>query len=65
MFTGNNGTVLLKNTSRKGRKENYHEVQEIVILLRVQLISNLFNIYHWNFKNASWKKKLDEVNAVF
>lgn len=29
MFTGNNGTVLLKNTSRKGRKENYHEVQEI------------------------------------
>ena len=36
-----------------------------VILLRVQLISNLFYIYHWNFKNASWKKKLDEVNAVF
>ena len=28
-----------------------------VILLRFQLISNLFNIYHWNFKNASWKKK--------
>ena len=28
MFTGNNGTVLMKNTSIKGRKENYHEVRE-------------------------------------